>query len=145
MQFPPPWQDVGGVFGSFVADPHLLGAGEQCSAGCTGQAPGDVADAAPGASVGCVCEWYSNSTTLTVPATIPSDSPLRTYKNILGDDWTKTHPWRAPGSAAVFSPCGVDGGNPQGCPVGGHGACAGGGYGHGVDARAPSHAACTSR
>lgn len=51
--------------------------------------------------------------------------------------YLRNHPWRAPGSAAVFSPCGVDGGNPKGCPVGnpkGDG-CQGGGYGHGPDAR----------
>merc|ERR1712167_215495 len=37
----------------------------------------------------------------------------------------------------VFSPCGVDGGNPQGCPVGhpGTDGCNGGGYGHGPDGR----------
>lgn len=54
-----------------------------------------------------------------------------------GCDWTRTHPWRAPGTAPVFSPCGIDGGNPEGCPVGnpsGAG-CAAGGYGHGPDGR----------
>ena len=84
-----------------------------------------------------MCEWYSNFTHITVPPTIPNKSPLRTYKDVLGTDWTKANPWRAPGTAAVFGPCGIDGGNPEGCPVGnpkGSG-CAGGGYGHGPDAR----------
>ena len=49
-------------------------------------------------------------------------------------------PGRAPGTAPVFGPCGVDGGNPKGCPINnphldGSG-CAGGGYGFGPDARA---------
>ena len=44
----------------------------------------------------------------------------------------QTHPWRRPGSAPVFSPCGVAGGNPLGCPVGGPpGECPGGGFGYG--------------
>jgi len=46
-------------------------------------------------------------------------------------------PWRAPGSAPVFSPCGFDGGNPEGCPLGNPDweGCNGGGYGHGPDGR----------
>lgn len=55
-----------------------------------------------------------------------------------GRDWTKHNPWRAPGTAPVFSPCGHDGGNPTGCPVGNPGAypsCGAGGYGHGPDMR----------
>ena len=59
--------------------------------------------------------------------------------DVLGfEDWTKTHPWRAPGTAAVHSPCGIDGGNPTGCPAGNPSpaGCAGGGYGNGPDARA---------
>ena len=139
MVYPPPWQDSGGLFGRFVVNPSLIGAGEQCSPGCTGQAPGAPGapgDKAPGDSVGCLCEWYSNYTVLPdgVAPSIPNDSPLRTFQDIFGGDWTKTHPWRAPGQAPVFSPCGIDGGNPKGCPVGGNGACAGGGYGHGIDA-----------
>lgn len=52
-------------------------------------------------------------------------------------DWTATHPWRAPGTAPITSPCGIDGGNINGCPSGnpkGDG-CAAGGYGHGPDGR----------
>lgn len=42
----------------------------------------------------------------------------------------------APGSAPVFSPCGIEGGNPLGCPVGDRNGtdCPGGGYGFGMDA-----------
>jgi hypothetical protein len=51
-------------------------------------------------------------------------------------DYLTRNPWRAPGRAPNFSPCGIDGGNPKGClgnkdPSG----CAGGGYGFGPDAR----------
>lgn len=51
------------------------------------------------------------------------------------DLWTH-NPWRAPGTAPIFSPCGNDGGNPHGCPVGNASpeGCAGGGYGLGPDA-----------
>merc|ERR1739844_752850 len=57
----------------------------------------------------------------------------------MGDiDWTKHNPWRSPGSAQVYSPCGNAGGNPLGCPVGtprGEGMdCPGGGYSHGPNA-----------
>ncbi|KAK3257674.1 hypothetical protein CYMTET_33251 [Cymbomonas tetramitiformis] len=47
-------------------------------------------------------------------------------------------PWRAPGSAPVFSPCGIAGGNPLGCPVGAKQPvgtpCPGGGDAYGSDA-----------
>merc|ERR1719232_1928334 len=52
-------------------------------------------------------------------------------------DYTKTNPWRASGSAPIYSPCGVAGGNPEGCPVG-EGEigdnCPGGGFAYGPDA-----------
>lgn len=52
-------------------------------------------------------------------------------------DYTKQHPWRAPGTARVDSPCGVLGGNPQGCPRGNpsHDGCPEGSWGRGPDAR----------
>jgi len=121
---PPSWFDPDGKIG--------MTSGLQCRAGCTGRkAPGEIESAQ-----GCACEWYSNYTLIPGSPTIADNSPLITYPNPTSV-WTRTHPWRAPGTAAVFSPCGVDGGNPQGCPVGnpkGDG-CAGGGYGHGPDAR----------
>ena len=44
----------------------------------------------------------------------------------------QTNPWRKPGSAPVFSGCGVAGGNPDGCPPGGPpGDCPGGGFAYG--------------
>merc|ERR1719221_594864 len=52
-------------------------------------------------------------------------------------DYTRTMPWRAPGTARVDSPCGILGGNRGGCPDGSpsHEGCAGGGWGRGPDAR----------
>merc|ERR1712156_406260 len=54
-----------------------------------------------------------------------------------GCDWNRKNPWRHPGSAPVWSPCGFDGGNPKGCPPGNPDwqGCNGGGYGHGPDSR----------
>ena len=127
--------DPPGFRGRFVLDPYQPGVGTQCEAGCTGNEPKD-SPFVP-LSQGCMCEWYSNFTHIEGNATLPS--ALRTYQNIAGFvDWTKANPWRAPGTAKVFSPCGIDGGNPGGCPVGNAdgGGCAGGGYGHGPDSRA---------
>jgi len=147
MNKPPSWLDPDGKF---------VWAAGMSGAGCTG--------AKFPVSEGCVMEWYSNYTFIPGEPTIPPLSPLLTYKDACmggagtaaccnapcttasaqgkgqpceGCDWTRTHPWRAPGSAPVFSPCGFDGGNPKGCPVGNpskHG-CNGGGYGHGPDGR----------
>lgn len=104
------------------------------SAGCTGHyAPGEVEPAQ-----GCVSEWYTNYTFIPGEPTMPTDSPMRTQRDpVLVGDWTRKMPWRAPGSAPIFSPCGHDGGNPEGCPVGNSqpGGCALGGYGHGPDGR----------
>jgi len=56
-------------------------------------------------------------------------------------DTTKTHPWRAPGTAPITSPCGVFGGNFDGCPSAGtnpefypFGDCSGGGSSYGAKA-----------
>jgi len=57
-----------------------------------------------------------------------------------GYDTTRLHPWRAPGTAKITSPCGVDGGNPRGCtPETGTKGCMPGGYGHGPDGRTLMH------
>lgn len=132
VQYPPAWFDPHGQFG--------MQAGAQCRPGCNGTAPGQ---AEPGTR-GCACEWYTNWTHIPGEPTIPDRSPLRTYTDWIFDgsskpsDWTKKNPWRAPGTAPIWSPCGVDGGNMDGC-VTDHGtssSCAPGGYPHGPDARA---------
>ena len=90
--------------------------------------------------------WYSNFTFIPgEPVDADADwrtSPLRTYFwHDAGDKlgWNavralRKHPWRAPGQAPVFSPCGIAGGNPRGCPVGNPNVdqCDGGGWGYGT-------------
>lgn len=136
MVKPTTWFDAGGKFGQGLAW------GE---AGCTGKAaPGQLEKAQ-----GCAGEWYTNATFLPdgVEPTIARDSPLRTYMDFnfhkivpsMPDeaiDWTTRNPWRAPGQAKIYSPCGIDGGNPDGCPKGNKSpeGCAGGGYAFGPDA-----------
>jgi len=102
---------------------------------------------------GCQVEWYTNATFIPVgqKPTIPADSVLRTYGargtgcgqgrdggQAPTEQHCREHPWTAPGTAPIYSPCGIDGGNAEGCPKGnaGKGGCAAGGYGHGPDARA---------
>jgi len=95
--------------------------------------------------------WYTNNTRIPGPPTITDDSPLRTYFNFTAPPfyhqpdpyhfpgWAppySNHPWRAPGTAPIFSSCGSDGGNPHGC-VNSDGTptpCAVGGDGSGADA-----------
>jgi len=138
---PPSWLDPDGIFG--MDAPTTCTNASTCGwrgAGCTGEKPADREED----NLGCVSQWYSNWTFIPGEPTIEDDSPLRTYKLacdmnrlISGFDSCKQMPWRAPGSAPIWSPCGVDGGNPQGCPAGnpGKAGCVGGGYGHGPDGR----------
>lgn len=87
---------------------------------------------------GCAAQWYTNNTYIPArqPATITDDSPLRTW-HLCPQGGCGKHPWRAPGTAPLYSPCGVDGGNLHGCPAGNtaKSGCAPGGYGNGPDAR----------
>ena len=48
------------------------------------------------------------------------DDSLRTFANIEEgqEPYILHNPWMAPGSAPVFSACGIAGGNPKGCPEG---------------------------
>jgi len=48
--------------------------------------------------IGCIANWFTNNTK------IPHKS-----------DGQANNPWHAPGTAPIFSPCGVAGGNPEGC------------------------------
>eukprot|EP00935_MAST-01C_sp_MAST-1C-sp1_P001043 g1043.t1 len=63
------------------------------------------------------CNWFTNDTRLPVGVspTIPQDSPLRTFADPDAADWTARNPWRSPGRARTYSPCGSEGGNPNGC------------------------------
>ena len=99
---------------------------------------GQCAAGYEGAGVG-ACSWFTNYTFISGEPTLPEE--MRSWTDIvIGGfhvDYTKTNPWRAPGSAPIYSPCGVAGGNPQGCPVG-EGEigdnCPGGGFAYGPDA-----------
>jgi hypothetical protein len=97
--------------------------------GATGWAPGGFALGA---------FWFSNWTFIPGNPTISRDSYLRTFPK--GGAFSAT-PWNAPGTAPLSYPCGVDGGNPIGCPPGakqdpgsGRQECPGGGWGWGYDA-----------
>lgn len=108
--------------------------------GCTGEAPPTGEEPV----IGCLSQWYSNGTTIPGNRTLP-DAAVSYKKNsessnpVVKSTWEsmQKNPWMAPGTAPVWSPCGHDGGNPQGCPVGnpGRSGCQQGGYGHGPDAR----------
>jgi hypothetical protein len=64
--------------------------------------------------------WFTNYTHLPdgIKPTI-NDPKLRTYTDEIPGggayDWSARSPWRAPGTAKVCSPCGSEGGNPDGC------------------------------
>jgi len=88
---------------------------------------------------GSACMWHNNQTYTPHPPTL--DPALRTYQDFVIPntnqtvDYTVRNPWRSPGSAKIFSPCGVGGGNPHGCPVGANtSVCPGGGYSYGIKA-----------
>jgi len=107
--------------------------------------------------------WFTNWTFIPGEATLdPSLYTVPDYHDDAYLEWSRAHclyepgwldydvcfawypnnpshnPWMAPGSAPVWSPCGVGGGNPEGCgpqegmdPID----CPGGGYSYGPDAR----------
>jgi len=124
MMYPPTWMDPNGDF--------FARGDEWREANC---APGNRSWDSYG--WGCLENFYTNYTFIPGNPTIAQDSPMRTMKDPDGLDVFAKNPWRAPGTAPINSPCGVDGGNPDGCPPGNPDpyACAGGGWGHGKDAR----------
>ena len=65
-------------------------------------------------SPGVNCFWFTNNTFRTEMPTM-LDPKLRTYANAPNQDKIMLHPWLAPGTAPVFSPCGAAGGNYFGC------------------------------
>ena len=75
---------------------------------------------------GGACMWFSNYTFIPGKPTRPKF--MRTYNDYESHDWTARNPWRAPGSAPIFSPCGAAGGNSKGCKMVEKGRCPGGGY-----------------
>jgi hypothetical protein len=95
--------------------------------------------------------WFSDFTMLDdgTKTTVAEDSPFRTYMDInihpivpeypdKPIDIYENHPWKHPGKAPVWSPCGIGGGNPRGCYVPGTTTptpCPAGAESHGKDAR----------
>ena len=65
---------------------------------------------------GPVCMWFNNYTFVEKPTLF--DPKLRTYAHNEYPPWVLHHPWRAPGAAPITSPCGVSGGNHNGCSGG---------------------------
>jgi len=121
MLKPYTWFDIGGNIG--------ISPGLQCK----GVYPVGVGGSQQGA-----CMWFNNDTSIPGPPTIKQNSPLRTYYDTInGYDVFQKMPWRAPGSAKIYSPCGIAGGNPYGCPAGSadQHECPGGGFSNGPDAR----------
>ena len=62
--------------------------------------------------------WFTNYTFIEGEPTLPDY--MVTFQDIHYGPWDidmyKSNPWKHPGSAPVFSPCGILGGNPNGCP-----------------------------
>ena len=101
--------------------------GATCVPGCGMVIPG--AKPVPGCQA--FCMWFSDATTLdaSTNTTLAEDSPFRTYMDInlkplypdnpqVPDapiDIYTDHPWKHPGKAPVWSPCGIGGGDPRGC------------------------------
>lgn len=115
MVHPPTWFDAGGEIG--------MKPGQQCHAGHDLHGHGVLH--------GSACMWYSNYTF--IPGEQTLDPTLWTYPY----PYFARNPWRAPGHAPVWSPCGAAGGNPRGCPPGSpvHGMrCPFGGYSYGPPA-----------
>jgi len=104
MVWPPVWWDVRGEVG--------LGEGQHCSAGHQYIFYDD-----PG-KAGVNCMWYTNFTHIVGESTL--DPSLWTFPNIEEGykPYIAHNPWRAPGSAPIYTPCGAAGGNPLGCPEG---------------------------
>uniref|UniRef100_A0A7M5VCW4 Chitin-binding type-4 domain-containing protein n=1 Tax=Clytia hemisphaerica TaxID=252671 RepID=A0A7M5VCW4_9CNID len=89
---------------------------QQCTAGS--QIPRDVICPAPGSCGGYpypspACMWFNNYTHIEKPTLF--DQKLRTYPHNEYPQYVLHNPWRAPGAAPISSPCGVAGGNPNGC------------------------------
>jgi len=62
---------------------------------------------------GMSCIWYNNYTFIEKPTLF--DANLRTFPHVEDPKKVLHTPWRAPGAAKIFSPCGASGGNPNGC------------------------------
>ena len=105
MVWPPVWQDAGGKWGLTPMGQFVIG--------------GDIFFEYEGQpdfeKSGVVTLWYTNYTHITIEPTI--EDHMRTFPNIEPgtEKFIAHNPWMAPGSAPVYSGCGIAGGNPDGC------------------------------
>ena len=124
MVIPKSWFDTKGLIG--------WANGTNCQAGENLNIPGAKSPQA--------CMWFTNNTYIPGLETLPREmktfhdgifpGPVVPYPDIYA-----RNPWRSPGAAPIFSPCGVAGGNPLGCPEGAPpGDCPGFGYSYGPKA-----------
>ena len=107
MVKPSIWMDAGGLVGM---TPY-----KSCSAGEEIPWVGKVGKFTS-------CHWFNNNTVISGEPTldpsmisIPQLYSNSSLANLVGK-YAKKNPWFSPGSAPLYSPCGVDGGNPYGCP-----------------------------
>jgi len=83
---------------------------QQCAAGF--QTPREIICPKPDdcdgfKNPGVSCVWFNNYTFVEKPTLF--DPKLRTYAHNEYPSFVLHHPWRAPGSAPIYSPCGVAG------------------------------------
>ena len=145
---PPGFQDPDGRYTLSSGNAHNWRRAGHLKDGCPKAATSAGVDCTPSTcdcSLGSSPHWYTNYTFIPpgVKPTIGPDSPMRTwfpegtgFPDNIGGQPPNT-PWRAPGTAPLYSPCGISGGNPTGCPPGNPDAtnCGAGGFGHGMDMR----------
>ena len=109
MVYPPVWQDnptnPKGLDGGFLQHGGFIGCGNKM-VDENNKKNGD----------GCVTMWYNNFTT--IPGSITLPRSMRTFRFTNNTSKWAKNPWGAPGTAPIYSPCGVNGGNPEGCPKG---------------------------
>jgi len=123
MIWPPVWQDSNATYG--LTKYSIFSIGNDLNWYDDPQKNGNV------------LMWYSNK--VNIPEDVEPILPdyMRTWANSTPEiqEQIARHPWKAPGSAQIFSACGIGGGNPLGCPVGepmGPGQdCEGGGWSYG--------------
>lgn len=98
--------------------------------GCNGEA---CMFFSQGCTIGCDCNEDNNNLhffnnlchnkmepTINDPELLTYSNPIKLwYGKLLGANWTKYHPWRAPGSALPLNPCGLAGGSTKNNDVAG--------------------------
>ena len=109
------WSDAGGKWVPGMENPCPLVTGVGKIEGRDGNTTEVIQDfiTAP-ANWSMACYWYTNYTE--IPGEITLDPSMRTFPQLeeYGDTFFDKNPWMSPGSAPIFTPCGLLGGNPLG-------------------------------